>query len=660
MKVLWIAALTAVVALAGAPARAQQPEPGSSSRMAEAYQQFLLAQRLENDDDADGAIAAYRRAMELDPASADVPAELASLYMRENRAQDAITTAESALKIDADNGAAHEVLGTIYASMASQSENTNSPAGRTAQRDNMNKAIDHLEKSIAQAEGMPDANSRAMLSRLYINTGAYDKAIAMLTDLVKQEPGWQDGAMLLVTAYSQAGRSDEAVAFLEQASEENPNLLATLADFYGRENRWKDAADAYARALLVAPRNVDLRVGYGSALLNLGGADNAAKARDVLRDAVAARATDQRALFLLAEAERMSGDLEAAEGTARRLVAQNRNSARAYVALAETLEERQRYQGVIDALAPAVNDFRNAPNADAALVALLPHLGFAYQQTGKFDSAISAFEEAQKLQPNDVSVTTYLIQANLSAKKYQAAAALAHKARQDRPDDLRLARLESSALRQSGKGDEAIAVLQDVVNKHSDDPASYIALAQGYSDANKGSQAIKVLQDAETRFPNEAIVTFELGAVFDKAKRYSDAEAAFRQLLARDPDNAPALNYLGYMLADRGERLDESVSLLEHALKVEPDNGSYLDSLGWAYYKAGKLDQALDPLKRASDQEQTNSVIQDHYGDLLSRMSRYDEAIAAWTRALQGDGDSIDRGAIDKKIRSARQKLSKK
>ncbi|HEX4346694.1 MAG TPA: tetratricopeptide repeat protein, partial [Vicinamibacterales bacterium] len=115
MKFFWIAALAAGVALAGVPARAQQPAPASSPRTAEAYQQFLLAQRLENDDDADGAIAAYRRAMELDPASADVPAELASLYMRENRAQDAIATAESALKINADNAAAHEVLGTIYA-----------------------------------------------------------------------------------------------------------------------------------------------------------------------------------------------------------------------------------------------------------------------------------------------------------------------------------------------------------------------------------------------------------------------------------------------------------------------------------------------------------------------------------------------------------------
>ena len=114
------------------------------------------------------------------------------------------------------------------------------------------------------------------------------------------------------------------------------------------------------------------------------------------------------------------------------------------------------------------------------------------------------------------------------------------------------------------------------------------------------------------------------------------------------------------MLAERGDRLDESVGYIKKALEIEPENGSYLDSLGWAYFKADKLDLAEANLKRAADQLTTNSVIQDHYGDLLFKRGRYDEAIAAWTRALSGDGDSIDRRAIDKKIRAARQKLGKK
>jgi tetratricopeptide (TPR) repeat protein len=662
MRLQRFAAFLAGLALSATSVWAQPPAANQVARTADAYQQFLLAQRLESADDADGAIAAYKRAMELDPHSADVPAELAALYMRDNRTDDATAMAEDALKIDPANRGAHEVLGTIYATLASQNENANSAnsvAVRAAQQQNLEKAIDHLEKSIANTD-LPDANTRAMLSRLYMGSGQYDKAIPMLSDLVKQEPEWQEGATLLTQAYAAAGRIEDGVTFLEQASEDNPNLLPTLADFYGREDRWQDAAGAYAKALLVSPRNVDLRIGYGSALLNAGGTANAAKARDVLRDAVAARATDQRALFLLAEAERLSGDLDASEGTARRLIAQNRNSPRAYVALAETLEEQQHFQAIVDTLGPAVNDFRGAPNSSMALAELLPHLGFAYQQLGKFDNAIAAFEEAQSLTPDDTAVTAYLIQADMAAKKYGDAASIAHKAGAAHPEDLRFARLEASALRQNGKADQGIAVLQGVVDAHKDDPAAYVALAQGYSEANKGAQAVKVLQDAQTKFPDEPVVTFELGAIYDKEKKFSDAEATFRQLIAKDPKNAAALNYLGYMLADRGERLDESVSLLERALTVDPDNGSYLDSLGWAYYKEGKLDQAADELKRASDQMTSNSVIQDHYGDVLFKLSRYDAAIAAWTRALQGDGDSIDRGTIDKKIRSARQKLPRK
>ena len=114
------------------------------------------------------------------------------------------------------------------------------------------------------------------------------------------------------------------------------------------------------------------------------------------------------------------------------------------------------------------------------------------------------------------------------------------------------------------------------------------------------------------------------------------------------------------MLAERGERLDESVGYLKKALEMEPDNGSYLDSLGWAYFKADKLDlaEAESAARRRAAEDQLR-----HPGtlrrQLLFKVGRYDEAIAAWNRALAGDGDAIDRADIDKKIRDARQKLNK-
>ncbi len=443
-------------------------------------------------------------------------------------------------------------------------------------------------------------------------------------------------------------------------SPNQPQLYATLGDFYGRERRWQDAAGAYEQALVNTPRNFDLKVRYATMLLSAGDRAAVVKARDALREALAMRGTDERALYLSAQAERRAGDLDASEAAARRLIAQNSRNPRGYSVLAEALEERRRYQAVVDALAPAMASFRSSADSAVALSTLLPHLGFAYQQLGQHDKAIAAFEEARKISPGDPIVTGYLVQAQIAAKNYRAAADLARAARADRPDDLQLARLEAHALRQDGKADQGIALLEGLLQRLGDDPDAHISLAEMYSESNRGAQAVKLLQDAQGKFPGETSISFELAAVLEKQKRYGEAEVVFRQVLMRDPEHAPTLNYLGYMLAERGVRLDESVELIQRALKSQPDNGSYLDSLGWAYFKGGKFDLAEEHLKRAAAQLATNSVVQDHYGDVLVKLQRYDEAIAAWTRALAGDGDTIDRSDIDRKIRLARQKLPKR
>jgi tetratricopeptide (TPR) repeat protein len=132
------------------------------------------------------------------------------------------------------------------------------------------------------------------------------------------------------------------------------------------------------------------------------------------------------------------------------------------------------------------------------------------------------------------------------------------------------------------------------------------------------------------------------------------------QLLSSDPKNADALNSLGYMLAERGQRLDESVCFVQRALALDPGNPAFLDSLGWALYKQGKFDVAEQPLREASEKLPSVSVIQDHFGDLLAHRGAYQEAIDAWQRALDGDGDAITRSDLEGKIKSARQKLGQK
>src|SRR5438034_1743069 len=313
----------AIVAASLSPARAEQPP---ANRTAQAYEQFLLAHHLEASDDVDGAVAAFQRAMTLDPKAADIPAELAGLYMRQNRGQEALDAAQRALAIDATNREAHRVAGFVYASLADPDRGAGRPRRGETPSENLKKAIEHFEAAIDRQARESDPNVRATLSRLYVRSGSYAKAIPLLTTLIHEEPGWQDGPMLLAEAYAGSGRNSDAIAWLEGAAADDPHLYPTLGDFYEREHRWKDAAAAYGRAVQLAPRNAELKSRFASALLNSGGRGDIGKARDVLNELLTMRPNDARALYLLAQAQRRLGDVNGAEATARRVIAQNSKS----------------------------------------------------------------------------------------------------------------------------------------------------------------------------------------------------------------------------------------------------------------------------------------------------------------------------------------------
>ena len=656
-----------------APPVSSSATPAAADRMAESYAQFLLGRHHEGNGEGDLAVAAYTRAMELDPGSAEVPAELAGFHLRQSRLQEAMNAAQQALKLDEHNREANRVLGIIFSALVDERDPADAQSAG-APNENIAKAIGHLEIAIEQSPGEVEPSLRATLGRMYVAGRAWEKAITLLVPLVNQEPQWSAGPTLLAEAYAGAGRIRDGIAWLKERAEQDPRLLPTLADFYERERDWQSAADTYGLAIQLTPfgRNItDLRTRHASALLNVGGRDAATKARDTLTGqgmrgvtVTAGRATlpnDARALYLLSQAQRRLGNGAAAEEAARALIALNSRLPWGYYALAEALEERGQYQAVVDALAPVMPQFRPGKPDDPAYEAtmLLPHLGFAYQQLGQFDKAIETFEEARRLAPKDPAMTGYLVEANIAARRYGPAVEIARAASAAQAGDVRLQRVHALALRRGGKADQAITLLQGTLARHGDDPTVHIALACAYADAERPDDAVKVLQSAQATFPSDIAVLFELGATFDRQQRHAEAEEAFNQVLARDPDNAAALNYLGYMLAERGERLDESVSLLQKALQLEPENGSFLDSLGWAYYKANNLPLAEEHLRRAASQLRASSVIQDHYGDVLFKLQRFDDAIAAWTQALEGDGDSIDPDDIDRKIRAARQQIRK-
>ncbi len=641
-RLIWV--VSSVMTIGAVRASAQPAE----TRHPEAYYEFLLGRHLEREGEVSEAVAAFERARRLDPSSAEPVAELAALYARQGQFDQARSQAEAALGLDADNVEANRVLGSLYAAIADS--DAKDPA--IAPADAATRAIDHLERSRRSASDF-DAGVDLTLARLYLNANRPAEAVTVLERVLDLQPEIAEAAVLLSRAETALGRPERAAAALEAAAAGNPRLLAARGELYERQQRWADAAAAYGKLSELVPSNIDTRLRWASALLQVDTPEAAGKARDLLRPLAQGSAVEPRTLYLLANAERRTKDFDAAEATAERLITAAPDSPSGPFVLAQIHEDQRRYDKAASALRPVVARLAAQPEPPREVLTLMAHLGFAELQIGDAEGAIATFEKARALGGGS-SFDVSLIQAYVMARKYDRAADLARQARQRRPKDVRLVELEARALAKGGRGDRAVVLMREAVAENGDDVRAHLTLAEVLQEASRAGEADQALDAAAVRFPTDVSVPFQRGALLEQRKDYQGAEAAFRQALARDPQHAPTLNYLGYMLADRGERLDEAVDLVERALTIDPDNGSYLDSLGWAYFKQRKIDKAETLLRRAAEQAPGNSVVQDHYGDVLWANGRRDEAVAAWQRALKGDRESVDSKAIEAKIAKAR------
>lgn len=637
---------------------AQQPgsQAKASTGAEDPYYYFVLGRHLESEGDVDGAIKAFRQAATLDPKSAEIRAELGALYARQNRGREAIEWAEAALALNAGNVEANRVLGIIYAGLARLDDETaNNDADALGYA---KKALGCLEivrrGSVALEPGI-----EMMLGRLYLRTGDTEQAIVTLRRLAEQEPDRGEPTAALAEAYQRAGQLDEAARLLEGAVARHPEFYASLAEMYENQQRWKDASDAYQQALARNPRSLELKTRFAVALLSEGGAAQAGRAATVLQDARVQSPTDAQILYLLAQAQRVAGRLDDAETTARQLTALAPSSFTGSYALAQVYDQKQQYRRVVETLEPVMARPRTAGKSGQELVPLALSLASAYQELGDFDNALSTFERARAMAPGDANIDLYELSTLVAAKRFPDALQRSTSLMASRPDDEHVVRLRAEALRGVGRKQDAVKLLADAVRQHDDDVSAYLALSEMHASITQYDEAVRVLETALAKFPSDVTLRFQLGSVFERARRFDAAERAFQEVLAKDPLYAPALNYLGYMLAERGERLDESINLIRRALQVEPYNGAYLDSLGWAYFKANRLDLAEENLRKAADQRVRDSAVQDHFGDLLYRLGRYRQAVEAWRRALDGDGDQIDRADIDRKIRSASEKVPK-
>src|SRR5262249_14098121 len=185
----------------------------------------------------------------------------------------------------------------------------------------------------------------------------------------------------------------------------------------------------------------------------------------------------------------------------------------------------------------------------------------------------------------------------------------------------------------SGRHPQAAARLESAGRAPPDSLAPRGMLARSHQSANPHADAPRVWQEATGKVPRADGVGVGPGPCKEKLGGLEGGESAVRDVLAREPANPTALNFLGYLLADHNRKLPEALDLIRQALAIEPNNGAYLDSLGWAYYRLGRLSDARAQLERAI-QLADDPVIHEHLGDVYKDMRLNDLARTQYRLSL--------------------------
>ncbi|HVB28740.1 MAG TPA: tetratricopeptide repeat protein [Terriglobia bacterium] len=640
--------LSVAVAAAGAQAPAQA-KAGSAAKQAAAmpdhataYYHYMLAQRYKDlagiynrSDYVDRAISEYQKAIQSDPGSLFLRVQLAGLYWRVSRIQDAIDEAQSVLKINPNDVEAHRLLAHVYLSSLGGS----TPGAASHET---------IEKTIAEFETVyrldpNDAESALMLGRLYKANNEAQKAEAIFEKVLSENPDSRHVLVNLTQLYFDQGDYDKIISLLENIpdSKMDPALLYLLGSAYTQNRNFNKAEDIFKKALAREPDSEDIRRAYAEALIAQG---KMQEARSQLQEIVKSDPQSPMPYVQLAQLDRQMGNFDEARKEleqARNLAPDNLEIPYQEAVLEDTLGNEPKAISLLEEVLKKTQkpDGKYNPAEANNRAVYLQRLGTIYRSEEEYDKALEVFQSIVALgsdqAPRGESLMVETLQLNHQNRKAMQEADAALK---KYPKDRELLMQRAALLGQEGHRDEAVAQLSKMLTGSPDDQGIYLAIAQIYSQAKLYPKAEEVIQKAialSNSLDNQEYARFMLGSVYERQKKYDLAEEQFRKVLAVDPLNDAAANYLGYMLADRGVRLEESIKYIKDALKIEPSNGAYLDSLGWAYHKMNRNDMAQGPLEKAVKLIPNDPTIREHLGYVYLGLGEKAKALQEWERALK-------------------------
>jgi tetratricopeptide (TPR) repeat protein len=652
---------------------AQSAGKGKTTDRAAAYYHFALAHMYEEQvatygrsELANKAIEEYRAAIDADPTSAYLTSGLAELYAKTGRIRDAVVEAQDIIKHNPSNLEARRLLGRIYLRSLGDMQ-----AG-SGSESVLKLAIEQYEQIVRlQPDSMDD---HLLLGRLYRLNNDLQKAENEFKTAVKLTPDSEEAVTTLAYLYNELGDTARAAQVLSSVPnpQRSAKLYSALGYTYEQQKQYKGAIEAYRHAIEMDRDNLDAIRGLAQNLLNDGQSDAALEQYKVIADA---NPEDAQTYVRIAEIYRKQGKYDLALDNLKKAETMVQDSVEVPYNIAAIYQAQGRY----DEAVPIMRDLlkksekpegKYSTGEKSNRAVFLERLGTIYREQGNNQAANEIFREIIALGGDDNIERGYqeIIDTWREAKEWQKALDTAKEAVQKLPSP-QLKMVLAAQQADLGDADKALKDVRAMLKGNAEDRDIYIRLAEMNTRLRRFNDAAQALDKAEElskKQEDKEYVWFLRGANFERGKHYAEAEEQFKKVLASDPEHASTLNYLGYMLADQNMKLDEAFGYIKHAVDLDPTNGAYLDSLGWAYFRLGKYELAEDSLLKATQKINTDPTVHDHLGDLYQKTGRlklaatnWERALTEWNRAIAVEVDPADQARVQKKLDSAKMKLAK-
>ena len=465
------------------------------------------------------------------------------------------------------------------------------------------------------------------------------------------------------------GELSAAVNMADQVSIDqltNSRDLIKLAEIYAGTDHSDHALTLYDQAIQREPDKVESYIAKGVLLMNLKRLDEAKQVFETALNQVPYSPKSHYFLAQIAKKEGNKGD--EAERHFQKAIEQKPDFERAYRGLAGLYEdngEPAKAIGLYEEFLQSVN-----PHHKEFLLQLVR----IHIRAKSYDKALDQLTHILEDDPDDLSAQVRKAFILGEMGNYQQAAEDLSNILHTRPDELRVRDFLGLIYEEMKDQDRAIQAYKTNLEidptffdstlhlgflsyrlKNYDDAATYLEQAiklnpkrvEPYLLLGLTYMQTQQYQLAATQFeagiqqdPTNPNLHFNLGTAYDKLNRFDDLVREMEQTLSFDPEHADALNYLGYSYADRGVRIEQALDLTQRAVKLKPENGYYMDSLGWALFKMGRLEEALQTIHRALTLVSEDPVIFEHLGEIYLKLEEREKAKDAWSRSIKIDSSN--------------------